>query len=253
MILKLHDIDLYFEDLGKGNPVVLLHGLALNGSIWNEVVKRYRIQARFIVPDLRGHGETETGQATGDLDQFADDIFALVNFLQLERFTLVGHSMGGYIALAFASKHPEMLDALIMVTSNASSDSPEKQETRLKEVRLAEESGMALIAMNMAEKLTKSDEIRQRILPILEKTPPEGFANVQRAIASRSSRFDLLHQLDVPLLAIAGSEDQMMKIESSYDMVSAARHGRAVVLPGVGHMPMLEVPLALGALIVSMF
>ncbi|MDD2522539.1 MAG: alpha/beta hydrolase [Anaerolineaceae bacterium] len=251
MRINLEGIDTYYEDHGKGKPVVLLHGLALDSTIWNDVVSRYSIQARFITPDLRGHGRTETGQGKGTLEQFADDLFALVSYLGLKSLTLVGHSMGGYIALAFANKYPEKLDDLIMVTSNARPDPPEKQESRLKDAELALSNGMAAIAAGMAQNLTKSDEIRQRVTPILEKTPPEGFANAQRAIASRSSRFELIHSLEIPFLAIAGSEDQLMRTDSAYDMAGCAQQGRAVVLPGVGHLPMLEAPLALGALIVS--
>ncbi len=252
MIVNFDDIDIHFKDHGEGKPVVLLHGLALDGSIWNEVVKLYADQARFIVPDLRGHGKTSIGNANGSLEQFADDLFAMVNSLGLEKFTLVGHSMGGYIALAFAKKYPEKLEGLVMVTSNAQSDTPEKQESRLTEARLAMQSGMVAVAAPMAQELTRSNEIMHQVTPILERTPPTGFANVQRAIASRNNNLELLKGLNIPMLAIAGGEDQLMKAEVSYEMVEASRLGSVVVLPGVGHLPMLEAPLAIGALIVSM-
>ncbi len=252
MIANLHDIDMSFDDCGQGKPVVLLHGLALDGSIWKEMVNLYEDQARFIVPDLRGHGSTICGDANGSLEQFADDLFELVNYLQVERFTLVGHSMGGYIALSFAEKYADKLDGLVMVTSNARSDSSEKRESRIAEADDAMRSGMTALADSMAHKLTKSTDVMNLVLPILEKTDPKGFANVQRAIASRRNRFTLLKGLEIPLLAVAGSEDQLMKADACFEMAEAAKLGRSVVLPGVGHLPMLEEPLALGALIVSM-
>ena len=252
MLAKLRDIDLYYEMHGQGKPVVLLHGLTLDGSTWNEVVDLFSDQAQFIVPDLRGHGKTSSGEADGSLEQFADDLFALINHLQLGKITLVGHSLGGYIALAFAEKYQEKLEALIMVTSNALSDSPEKIELRLAEIDKAMQYGMAAVAEPMAQKLTNSVEKVKQIIPIMEKTTVTGFANSEKAISSRKNQLELIKHLEIPLLAIAGSEDQLRKPAVTLEMAEASRFGRAVVLPGVGHLPMLEEPLALGALIVSM-
>ena len=251
MFAKLNGINLFYEEQGQGEPVVLLHGLALDGSIWTEMVSLYADQARFIVPDLRGHGKTETGDANGSLEQFADDLAALVDHLRLQHFTLVGHSMGGYISLVFAEKYPEMLDGLVMVTSNARSDNPEKQEARFAEADLALKTGMSVIAEPMAQKLTATTELRQQVIPIIQRTDPGGFANVQRAIASRRNQLVFLEKMTTLFLAIAGSEDQLMKPEVAHEMAQASISGNVVVLPGVGHLPMLEEPLALGALIVG--
>ncbi len=252
MITKLNDINIVYEELGQGEPVVLLHGLALDGSIWNEVVRLYSDQARFIVPDLRGHGKTETGDSNESLEQIADDLLALVNYLHLDKFTLAGHSMGGYISLVFAEKYPERLDGLIMVTSNAHADPPEKREARFSQAELAIGSGMAALAETLAQKFTSPAEIRQQVIPIIEKTDPRGFKNAQHAIGSRKNQFSVLENLTTPVLAIAGSDDQLMKPEVAIKMAQISRFGKAVVLPGVGHLPMLEAPLALGALIISM-
>jgi pimeloyl-ACP methyl ester carboxylesterase len=252
MIAELNDIKMNYEEYGQGKPVVLLHGLALDSSTWDEVVKLYSDQARFIVPDLRGHGKTNTGDVNGSIEQYADDLFAFVNFMRLESFTLVGHSMGGYIALVFAEKYPQRLKSLVMVTSNARSDTPEKRELRFEEAELALESGMHAIADPMVQKLTTQPGIRQQVIPIIENNDPRGFANVQHAIASRTNRLDQLKNLDIPLLAIAGSDDLLMKPEVTFEMAEASRSGKALVLPRIGHLPMLEEPLALGALIVNM-
>lgn len=252
MLARLNDISINYEEHGQGKPVVLLHGLALDGSIWDEVVRLFSNQARFIVPDLRGHGKTNTGESNGSLEQFAYDLLALVNHLQLERFTLVGHSMGGYISLVVAEKYPGRLDGLVMVTSNARSDSSEKREARFTEAELANQSGMGTIAETMAQKLTIRAELRQQIIPTIRNTDPRGFANVQHAIGSRKNQLSVLGNLDCSVLAIAGSDDQLMKPEVAFEMAQAGNYGKAVVLPGVGHLPMLEEPLATGALIVSM-
>lgn len=251
MFAKLNHIHMYFEEQGQGKPVILLHGLALDGSIWSDVVNLFDDQAHFVVPDLRGHGRTETGNSNGSLEQFADDLLALADHLELEKFTLVGHSMGGYVSLKFAEKYPERLEGLVMVTSNARSDTPEKREARFAEADLVIGSGMAAIAETMVQKLTTLTEFRQKVVPIINNTDPNGFFNVQHAIASRKNQLNLLGNLSIPVLAIAGSEDQLMKSEVAYEMARASKLGSVVVLPGIGHLPMLEEPLALGSLIVS--
>jgi pimeloyl-ACP methyl ester carboxylesterase len=104
----------------------------------------------------------------------------------------------------------------------------------------------------MAPKLSKSTEIQRLTYQILKKTDPEGIANVQRAIAQRPNRLEVIKNLELPFLAVAGKDDQLMQPEAAYEMAEVSKSGKAVVLPGVGHMPMLEAPTALGALIVSM-
>ncbi|HSN93455.1 MAG TPA: alpha/beta fold hydrolase, partial [Anaerolineaceae bacterium] len=120
------DLDMVFTESGEGLPIVLLHGLALDKSIWSPMVAAYASQALFITPDLRGHGKSAVGQADGTLGQIADDLLALLNALDLRRVCLLGHSMGGYIALEFATRYPERLASLVLLTSNVRADSPEK-------------------------------------------------------------------------------------------------------------------------------
>lgn len=252
MILHLNDIEFYYEVYGEGAPVVLLHGLALDGSIWKEVANLYGDQARFILPDLRGHGRSGIGRADGSIEQFADDLVRLADHLGIERFTLAGHSMGGYISLAFAERHPQRLAGLIMVTSNARADTPEKKKMRLLEADETLIVGSSTLAESLAQKLSKSAEIQRLTYQILRKTDPEGIVNVQRAIAQRPNRLEVIRNLEVPFLAVAGKDDQIVEPEAAIEMADASRKGKAVVLPGVGHMPMLEAPTALGALIISM-
>ena len=95
MFAHLNDLDMHFEIRGSGKPVILLHGLALDHSIWLGMAETYSDQAQFIIPDLRGHGRTSLGNADATLEQFADDVLRLADHLGHEQFTLAGHSMGG--------------------------------------------------------------------------------------------------------------------------------------------------------------
>ena len=255
MIAHLHDIDMFYEIRGSGRPVYLLHGLALDHSIWLEMADTYADQAQFIMPDLRGHGRTPLGNADASLEQFARDAIQLADFLGHERFILVGHSMGGYIALALAETHPERLAGLVMVTSNARSDSPEKRESRLEEARRALAEGTQSIGSTLISRMMPEGELVQpdeHMCEVVSNSSSEGFANVQEAMAKRPNRLNVLRSLTCPVLAIAGGKDRILPREIALEVAENAKQGRAVCLPEVGHLAMIEVPYTLGALIVSM-
>ncbi len=190
MIAHLHDIDMFYEIRGSGRPVCLLHGLALDHSIWLEMADTYADQAQFIMPDLRGHGRTPLGNADASLEQLADDVIQLADTLGHERFILVGHSMGGYIALALAETHPERLAGLVMVTSNARSDSPEKRESRLEEARRALVEGTQSIGSTLIRRMMPEGEFAQpdeHMCEVIMNSSSQGFTNVQTAIGNVQS------------------------------------------------------------------
>jgi len=255
MIAHLEDLELYYEIRGSGKPVYLLHGLALDHSIWLEMAEYYEDQAQFIIPDLRGHGRTPLGNADGSIEQFARDVLQLADHLGHEQFILAGHSMGGYIALALAEAHPERLAGLVTVTSNARADSPEKRESRLEDASRVMVEGMQNIGNTLIQRMMPEGEFTQpdeHMCDVVLNSSSAGFANVQTAIANRPNRVDVVRTLTCPVLGIAGGKDQLMPVEIALEAAEHARQGRKVCLPGVGHLPMLEVPFTLGALLVSM-
>ena len=255
MIAHLENLDMFYEIRGSGKPVYLLHGLALDHSIWLEMAEYYADQAQFIIPDLRGHGHTPLGNADGSIEQFARDALQLADHLGHEQFILAGHSMGGYIALALAETQPERLAGLVLVTSNARADTPEKRESRLEEVSRVRVEGMQNIGKTLIQRMMPEGEFIQpdeHMCDVVLNSPSAGFSNVQTAIAHRPNRLDVVRTLTCPVLAIAGSKDQLMPVEIALEAAEHARQGRKVCLPGVGHLPMLEVPFTLGALLVSM-
>jgi len=255
MIAHLNDIDMFFTVRGSGRPVYLLHGLALDHSIWLEMVDYYADQAQFIIPDLRGHGCTPLGNADASLEQLASDVIQLADHLGHEQFTLAGHSLGGYIALALAEAHPDRLSGLVMVTSHARADSPEKLEDRFEQARQARLEGIKVMSDNLIERMMPEGELAQpdeHMCEVVSNSSAEGFANVQTAMAKRPNRLHVLRSLTCPVLAIAGGKDRILPKEIALEVAENAQHGRAVCLPEVGHLPMLEVPYTLGALLVSM-
>ena len=255
MIAHLDDIDMFYEIRGSGKPIYLLHGLALDHSIWLEMADYYADQTQFIIPDLRGHGCTPLGNADASLEQLANDVIQLADSLGHQKFILAGHSLGGYIALALAAAHPERLAGLVTVTSHARADSPDKLESRFEQVRQARLEGIKSMSDNLIERMMPEGESAQpdeHMCEVVSNSSAEGFANVQLAMAKRPDRLLMLRSLSCPVLAIAGGKDRILPKEIAFEVAENARQGRAVCLPEVGHLPMLEVPYTLGALLVSM-
>jgi pimeloyl-ACP methyl ester carboxylesterase len=255
MIAHLNDIDMFYEIRGSGRPVYLLHGLALDHSIWLEMANTYADQAQFIMPDLRGHGRTPLGNADASLEQLADDVIQLADTLGHQKFTLAGHSLGGYIALALAEAFPERLVGLVTVTSHARADSPEKLESRFEQVKQARLEGVRGMSQNLIERMMPEGELVQpdeHMCEVVSNSSSEGFANVQEAMAKRPNRLNIMRSLTCPVLAIAGGKDRILPREIALEVAENAKQGRAVCLPEVGHLAMIEVPYTLGALIVSM-
>lgn len=255
MIAHLNDIDMFYLVRGKGRPVYLLHGLALDHSIWLEMVDTYADQVQFVIPDLRGHGCTPLGDADASLEQIAKDIIQLADLLGHQKFTLAGHSLGGYIALALAEAYPERLQGLVTVTSHARADSPEKLENRLVQARQASFEGIKVMSDELIERMMPEGELAQpdeHMCEVVSNSSAEGFINGQNAMAKRPDRLHVLRSLPCPVLAIAGEKDRILPKAIALEVAENAQQGRAVCLPEVGHLPMIEVPYTLGALLVSM-
>lgn len=115
--INLENVSLYYEEQGAGEPLLLLHGLGSNGRSWEYQVEPFARQYRVIVPDVRGHGRSAKPAGPYSVSQFANDIFNLLDHLQIDRFHLVGLSMGGMIGFQMAVDHPERLKSMTIVNS----------------------------------------------------------------------------------------------------------------------------------------
>ena len=121
----VNGITLAYTVEGQGTPLVFIHGFPLSRETWQKQVDAFQSTHRVIAPDLRGLGQTEAQPGTNTMDRFADDVNELLRQRETGPVVLVGHSMGGYVALAFARRHPEMLRGLVLVGTKAGADTPE--------------------------------------------------------------------------------------------------------------------------------
>lgn len=238
-----------YIDEGKGLPIVLLHGFCGSSSYWSEAAPLLARSYRVIAPDLRGHGASFAPEGPYTIEEMADDIAALLDHLRVERAVPFGHSLGGYIALAFAERHPGRLRGLSLVHSTAYPDGEQAKENRLKAVQTIRTDGIGAFVDGLVPKLFAPehvDSMADRVLRAKEigyATPPQGAAGASLAMRERPDRNRVLAELELPILLVAGERDQIVPPERTFT-VDGPNVSHATI-PGAGHMSMMEAPEAL--------
>ncbi len=242
----INDIKLAYEVLGhEGIPLVLIHGFGLNRSIWRQMVLKHIPKQHVILPDVRGHGESEAPSGIYSMEALAEDLAGLLDFLQVDKAIICGHSMGGYISLAFADLYPQRLAGLGLITSHAKADSEVKKKSRYELIDRIRKGGSVELAKSLAPKLSKNEAIIKETYKLIEGTSPNGIIGVSGAMAERVDRSDLLTQLVEPILLAAGEEDQLINFAEAQALMGALPNGKFYAIPDAGHMPMWENPGAL--------
>lgn len=240
--MALEPVDLYYEEAGRGFPIVLLHGYPLSGQIWKPVVERLKEHARVITPDLRGHGRSPVTDGEYSMRLLAEDVYALMKRLGIQKAVLAGHSMGGYVSLAFARAYPHCLAGLGMVASQAEADSPEKRQARYITIEEVGRKGVKVVAKKMLPRLTGRKDLEPELLDIMLKTPKKGVVGVLKGMAERPDAMEWLGEINAPAVVIAGAEDAVIPIERARTMAQMLARGWLVEVPQASHLPMMEAP-----------
>ncbi len=238
---------LAYVDEGHGPPVVLLHAFPLDGRMWDEQRKTLAKTHRVVVPDLAGFGRSRDSAPRASLDAHADDVAALLSTLGIARATVVGLSMGGYIALAFARRHPERLLGLGLADTRALPDSPEGRAARDQNIALVEREGVAPLVERMLPKLLSeraSPGVVDRVRAIGASQSAEGVISALSAMRDRPDSTSLLAHIDTPTAVIVGSLDAISTSTEMRDMAERLPRGDLTVVDGVGHLANLESALA---------
>jgi 3-oxoadipate enol-lactonase len=235
-------VQLYYEEQGAGFPVFLLHGFPLDHTTWDKVTESLKSKARVILPDLRGLGKSPVVDGVYQMREMAEDIVALMDKLKIEKAILVGHSMGGYVSLAFAHAYPHRLAGLGLVCTQAANDSPEKRQARLITVDEVKRRGVKVMAQKQANKMSDKPEVIQWCYDIIMKTDKKGVIGCLKGMAERPDCTGYLANIQVPAVVVSGKFDKAVPAEQPQIMTQLLLRGWHVEAANTGHMPMIEEP-----------
>ena len=238
--IKLNDIELAYTRQGKGTPLVLLHGYPLDNHLWDDIAPLLEDTFDSILPDLRGFGESTTADSPYTMDDYASDIAGLLDQLGIQKAAIVGHSMGGYVALAFARLYPERVSGLGLVSSQVLADPPDRKEARYKSAADVSANGIGGVIETMAPKFTSDERLQSFARATMERQQPAAFIGALKAMAERPDSTSLLSSFNFPVVIIHGEADALIPIDRAREVKNAIPHAHLVELNGSGHMPMME-------------
>src|SRR5687767_7101430 len=195
--VNVNGIQLAYERRGRGMPLVLVHGFPLDHHLWDEVIPLLEDTFDVILPDLRGFGESTTIDSPYGMDELASDIAGLLDQLGIQKAAIAGHSMGGYVALAFARLYPNRVSGLGLVSSQVLADPPERKEGRYKSAADVSANGIGSVVETMAPKFTTDERLQAYARTSMERQSPAAYIGALKAMAERSDSTPLLSALHV--------------------------------------------------------
>jgi pimeloyl-ACP methyl ester carboxylesterase len=232
----------------SGRTVVLLHGYLENLNIWDEVMGLIQPHARVIALDLPGHGISQIRGPIHTMDFLAETVYAAITGLGVEKCTVAGHSMGGYVALALAAAHPDILDGLVLFSSTPNADGPEQLKDRERDIAIVEGGKKELLSRTIPgrgfapeNRKRMADEIED-LAELVMLTEDEGITALLKGMAARPDRGDVLRVLKVPQLFILGRHDEYITPERAAAMIADQPQARVVWLEHSGHNGLIEEP-----------
>lgn len=231
---------------GQGKPVILIHGFGEDHSVWEHQIAFLRMYNRVLVPDLPGTGESPLTEGLS-IESMAEFVYAILVEEGISQITMIGHSMGGYVALAFAEKYPHLLEGLGLFSSTAKPDSAEKKEARQKSIRMIGQYGSeAFLRQTLPTMFSESFRNKQpasveNFVTNALSIGKESLIAYYEAMMARPDRTAILKEIKVPVLFFIGKDDAAIPLNNILEQVTLPATVSIHVFEQVGHMGLLEV------------
>ena len=234
-----------YSDKGKGRVIVLLHGFLESLEIFDEFSEKLSKRFRVISIDLPGHGQTPAIGYVHSMELMAECVKLVLDSLTLRKYVVVGHSMGGYVALAFAELFPQNVSGLCIFHSTAMPDSEEKKKDRERVMQIVKKDHTQFVS-DLIPKLFAQENIsllKKEVVKakqIALTTPKEGIVSALRGMKERPSRELVLKNAMFPILFIIGKQDAILAWENLLLLTSLPKRSFNIILEHSGHMGFYE-------------
>ena len=246
----INNLKISFNDEGPdGAPVIIfVHGFPLNKSMWNKQMEDLKANYHVIAYDIRGHGNSDTGDEDFTIDLFVNDLLNLMNALKIKKTILCGLSMGGYIALNAIENYPERFDALILSDTQCAADSPEAKEKRMKAIESIKKEGVEKYAGESIKYLFAPESFKSKkgeidaAREMIVKTSRQSLYNTLHALSERKETCNKLPEIKVPALIMVGREDIITPPASARLMHEKIKGSIMHIIGHAGHLSNMENP-----------
>lgn len=242
---------LHIADSGVGDKcVVLLHGYLESMYVWDDFAKLLTPSVRVITVDIPGHGISEVKGEVHTMEMVADVLHEMLKSLGIEKVTMVGHSMGGYVTLAFCACHSEQLDGLVLLSSSPFPDTELKRDNRRREIALVRAGKKDALA-RVAPEAGFAPHNRQRLKSYIDDlvecvhiTEDDGIVALLGGMIERVDQNEMLSKCGVPQLFILGKHDGYIPVEAAEEFIKLNPQAEVAWLENSGHMGFIEEPEA---------
>ena len=233
---------IYYQERGEGSVLIFLHGFCESHEIWDELIPDISNHFRVITLDLPGFGKSPTLKSSFSIKEVGRTIIEFIEFLHIQKCVVVGHSMGGYIALAIAEQRPDIMQGLCLFHSTAQGDSEEKKLNRNKVVAFVQTNGVRPFIETFVPGLffQKNQENIEKVYKIASKTSKKELIAYSYAMRDRPDMTGFLKSFSNPILLIAGEKDSIISTFALQDQMKLIQNGKLIIMAETGHMGMFE-------------
>lgn len=243
MIVEHKGAKLFYNVIGEGKPIILLHGFLENSNMWTDVIPDLARNNQVISIDILGHGKSDCLSYIHTMKDFAEAVLEVVNTLNLDNYQVIGHSLGGYIALALAEMDLDRIEGLCLMNSTPENDNKARILLRNRAIKNAKVHYEALVKMsisnlffeaNRAQYSTQIEALQTEAL----KTPVQGYISAQEGMKLRPNNIEFFKNLNIKKLIIIGQNDPVLDSERLIE-IAKETHSDFKLLKG-GHMSQIE-------------
>jgi pimeloyl-ACP methyl ester carboxylesterase len=245
--IRIRKKNINYTDEGQGKTIVFLHGFTESLKIWTSFSTQLSKKYRVITLDLPGHGKSDCIGQIHTMEEMADVVFAVLKSLKVGKCLMVGHSMGGYVALAFAAKYEKKLKGFCLFHSHCFADNSAEQQNRTRTIDLVQKDKFSYVAqfipslfpVEVHKKFSKQIE---QMIQRAAKMPKEGVVAALEGMKIRMDQSGVLKNTALPVLFILGQKDSRAPLTRLFEMIALPAISETLLLRDCGHMGYIEEP-----------